>query len=422
MMSPFTQAQAKDMVKKERDRTQFWYYNDEKQCRVNRSAEIKEEQTAATLKVWNSGTGKKKFVFMELPFKIRAQILEELLSRPLGIVPGEVRHKVKIDKNFWAPVTVYSYQWNGHRQEGYSEHKLPRYDGSSQRLQTSWLSTPSKMQLHLIEKGLFNQNYKYDPITGGFSSQTVIQKNDSEIKIRTRAEVVTTGIQPNILRTCQALHKEGCSILYGQNLFVFDTSQKFPYTPRGSFDRCDKHLVPRFLEGFGEPLTQQETEVAIGMMFDQESEQQSFVRRDPLANFLSKIGRKNGALIANIELDGAFRTVDPYFKHYQHVRFARILRMYTSILKNICVNLRKLVIHQVENGTNEGKNFLAMVYLVDSLPNLRELQLGSDELIGTATLPLQWGQALVCERYVAMRLALKEQETLPMMLDVDDEV
>ncbi len=67
-MSPFTQAQAKDMVKKERDRTQFWYYNDEKQCRVNRSAEIKEEQTAATLKVWNSGTGKKKFVFMELPF------------------------------------------------------------------------------------------------------------------------------------------------------------------------------------------------------------------------------------------------------------------------------------------------------------------------------------------------------------------
>jgi hypothetical protein len=133
-------------------------------------------------------------------------------------------------------------------------------------------------------------------------------------------------------------------------------------------------------------------------MFEQDGYKPIFLFRDPLVRFFNKISRHNAALLTNVTLQGHFlrgrADQDGNAWEGAAIGFARLLPIYTCILKEVCPNLRKLTVHTGKGHEQyeytlwdddlakqspfsyEEKVDRAIQKVVQGLPGLQELQLG----------------------------------------------
>lgn len=333
-------------------------------------------------------------------------ILGHLLVRPVGICPREVRHEVKIGKQM-SVVGVYSYQWatqvqeseppfRGEREKGFDETKLPRYDGSRQRLLVRQMSYPTEEQLTRLEDHIAAE---CNPITDSFVTSEVVGTALGYPMICTTGEFITTGIQPNILRTCRDLWKEGLDALYSKNLFHFD------YRLHGwggeGFDGLQSYSGPETGE-----LTTMEMDNLIDEIFDPSRGGISHVVPGPFLDFIRRIGLENTKLIHKIQVNGG--TLLPDGEEWQHTILDLIDMLPISIplMARVCPNLTGLAIHKIDRGGQYPDETLDRIIekVVQDLPGLRLLQLGSGyaktELKSIQTLDWMWGSAHRWEKVV----------------------
>ena len=302
--------------------------------------------------------------------------LHILFVRPIKIVPGPVRYELKI---CWrdTKLNIYSYVWDTQRQSGCEEYDLPHYDGTPQWIIKEWTTNATDTQLSLIDNG------------------DVEVSNGGVYKL---PGLYTTGILGvNILQTCTKFRDEGAPVLYGGNSFVMDTRGNYPYTHRRGvheFDSLDTHrdLVPGLPNEDGTPQSRRQTVRALNFMFDNRSNHQPFMRRDPLVTFLRTIGRTNASYITSITIEGYFKTAENNWRYRDNrpITFARILPIHSTILAHATPNLTKLAIYQGYNdalweddldgqfGLSDEDRYDEVVgNLVNNLPGLQSLDLTS---------------------------------------------
>ncbi|KUJ10922.1 uncharacterized protein LY89DRAFT_759898 [Mollisia scopiformis] len=405
--------------------------------------DVDEVEEAEGVKVKNESLICKLF---NLPREIRDKILRHLLYRPIAILPGPVRVKCSIGFRHSPVVAIYSYQWDDRRQRGHDPFGLPTYDGSLQGVQFAWRSKPTKEQLDLINSSAIvtnrlNSDERLDMTTfdeelGADVLHYVLRRGNNPIRIINRAVIRTCGLQPQILHTCKQLYTEGCQILYSENTFVFDTRGQSPYTHHcgvHGHDAFDKAAwqIPS-LPNNGRPQSPYHMNNALDYMFEKEKFHQPFMQRDPMSTFFRAIGRNNASMLTSVKLEGYMRTAEtnPQYQTERPISFARILPIHATILRNICPNLRKLTIHQGANDelweddvdgalglSNEERVDIAIEGVVNALPHLQELELGSYHFTPSeANVKVQWGKALRWEGLVeervrnSVRLAREKEE------------
>jgi hypothetical protein len=110
-------------------------------------------------------------------------------------------------------------------------------------------------------------------------------------------EIVTTSIQPNILRTCKELYEQSRSALYHENLFVFSSQLH-------ELDAFDSLLG--WLKNDKIELTAAETSTALDTIFDQNAQIGLSRLGELFVEFLRYIGRENAKLLDKIQIDGVF--------------------------------------------------------------------------------------------------------------------
>ncbi|KAN0102283.1 hypothetical protein V8E51_012793 [Hyaloscypha variabilis] len=370
-----------------------------------------------------------------LVLEVRLIILRQSLVRPVAIVPGPVHYKLSIGWRDKPVLPWYRYQWNDRRQQGFEEYGLPSYNGETQHLQIAWRTKPTVEQHREIEQGNAEGNdlnnelrlldSTWDSEIQAQVGHYVCQRGEFGPQIINRAVILTSGIQGiNLLRTCKQLHKEGTSLLYGENTFVFDTRGKSPYTHHRGIHAHDvfnanTHHIPGYPNPNGRPASRNQIARAIDMMFNKGIFHGSFSYRDPMMVFMRKIGRENASKLTSVKVEGFFRTAEnnPRYKSNRPVGLARLLPIYMTIL-NVCPNLRKLVVHQGHNNAlwdddldgamglnNEERVNVAVEKLVRGLPTLQSLQLGNYHFVPSEDEILeQWGKSLQWEGWVEDRV------------------
>ncbi|KAH7395450.1 hypothetical protein BKA64DRAFT_754168 [Cadophora sp. MPI-SDFR-AT-0126] len=419
----YTEAEARDMVKKEllwRKPIKFprpggGYYGDS-------DTEIDDTSSDDQSSIDFDDPGEHPcYLLRILPLVLKTIIYRILFHRPTAIVPGPIRYKCSIGWRNKPVVPIYSYQWNDRRQNGYEERSLPKYDGSYDNLQISWRSRPTTRQARLVETGVVSTNSlneeqelpgrTYNEDLDAQVSHYICRRGSYPVQIINRTVVKIAGIQGiSLLGTCKQILSECRAVLYGENTFVFDTRGQDPYTHhRGihahdAFERF-RHQVPGLPRENGF-ISQRNTDQAIIRMFDKNARHQSFMSRDPLTKFFRTIGRESAQTITKVIIEGFFRTAEEIerYKHKRPLGFGRILPIYTTILKNVCLNLRKLTLHQGYNNalwdddldgamrlTDEERVDSIVGQVVNILSSLQELQLGNYHFVPSdETIVEQW--------------------------------
>lgn len=185
-----------------------------------------------------------------------------------------------------------------------------------------------------------------------------MQRGQFGPQIVNQACILTSGIQGlGVLGSCKQLNIERTDLLYGENKFGFDTRGKSPYTHHRGIHAHDvfdqnTHHIPGYPNRDGRPATRNQIQRAIDMIFNRDIFHGPFAHRDPMMVFMRKIGRENASQLTNVQIHGFFRTAEnnPRYKFDRPIGLARILPIYTTILSNVCPNLRKLVLEQGSNN------------------------------------------------------------------------
>jgi hypothetical protein len=339
------------------------------------------------------------FHLLNIYLETRAKIWSFVLLRPCKIVPGPVRYQFKSGKHD-TKFNIYSYVWDGQRQELYEEAELPAYDGKTQLVNHTWTTTAIDAQLAMVEvdtDGYHQLPDTYDEEVGAIIQHVVCYRGEYPTKIVHNVVIPTTGILGvGLLATCKQAYKECAPILYSNKL-VFDTRGKVPFTHERGVHEYNSlsehpHLVPGLPHANGNPQTHGQTMYAIHQMFDHRSMHQPFMRRDPLATFLRTIGRVNAAYITDITIQGFFKTAKDVKgeRTNRPISFARILPIHAAILKHACPNLERLALSKGKTGNNalwaedlnnrlglsdEQRCDAVVEKLVNALPFLKELTL-----------------------------------------------
>ncbi|PMD14729.1 hypothetical protein NA56DRAFT_557041, partial [Hyaloscypha hepaticicola] len=232
----------------------------------------------------------------------------------------------------------------------------------------------------------------------------------------------------NILATCKQFLNEA-PILCGENQFAIDTRGQHPFTHhRGihEHDSLDSHgyLVPGLQNNDGTETSYRQTSNAVAKMFRYKSMPQPFMRRDPLATFLRKIGPKNASFITNLIIQGFFKTAEnnSRYRSNRPITFAKIPPIHATILKHACPNRKKLAIYQGYNNslweddlenqlglTDEDRYDEVVNQVVHTLPGLQVLELANYDFTAQKNNPeeedlsLPWGDALRWESVIENR-------------------
>jgi len=273
-------------------------------------------------------------------------------------------------------LNIYSYVFEHDRQVNWDEEKLPRYDGTGQKATMAWITAPNKTQRNRIGKdkkktpadGRQSKKRAIDTkrdVNGDKISTFVHVRSEDLTQIIHSGKVETTGIQGiALLQTCKQIALEGAAMLYGANCFVFDTSGNPPFSNKSgvhehyAFDTHREHIPgisymedPRRPEHFypnGRQASKRDIWAAIDKMFDKPGYHSPFVFRDPLMNFFMEIGRGNARLIKKVKFEGKFLTAKEgkNTMHAQPIGFARLLHIYTVILRNVCKDLTTVTLHR----------------------------------------------------------------------------
>ncbi|KAH6721635.1 hypothetical protein BKA61DRAFT_700372 [Leptodontidium sp. MPI-SDFR-AT-0119] len=389
------------------------------------------------------------YLLEKLPFEVRTLIYRIPFRRPTAIAPSDIRYKFGKKPT----LSIYSYQWNNLRQDGHGESFLPKYDGSHADVNVAWRSKATLEQSRAIgagkykkcastgERELSHTTYKED--IDAKVKHYVYQAGDSPAQVVNRAVVSVTGIQGvALLGTCKQLLEECRVVLYGENTFAFNTCG-----PRGQVpykDSLGLHAYDAFQDRPHEipglktiqtkrsgGMTQGRINHAINIMFDKDTthQPQPFMARDPLIKFFRNIGPSSASHVTSVILEGHFRTADNTRKSRQRpISFRRTLPIHSTILKNVCPKLRKLVLSQAYVDpftalfddvrdrrlklTFEGRVDLVVGQVLAALPTLQVLQLGNPHpapSCESAVAVALWGRSLRWEGVVESRYQRAEE-------------
>jgi hypothetical protein len=128
--------------------------------------------------------------------------------------------------------------------------------------------------------------------------------------------------------------------------------------------------------------------------------------------FMRKIGRENASKLTRVKFEGFICAAEnnSRYKFNRLIGLARLLPIYTTILNNVCADLRKLVLHSGHNNalrdddldgalglTKEERVNAVVEKLVRKLPTLQSIQLvnyhfvpSEDEILEQRGKSLQW--------------------------------
>lgn len=160
-----------------------------------------------------------------------------------------------------------------------------------QVLEVTWTTSPSLTQRDLATRGQPQLVESIDPFTGEVSNSRKFvfpdttdaetgdriqhylhRRHDGSLEVVHRKHITVLPITDlGILRTCKKIHTEGCEILYGANLFVFNNVRRWSEKGYRQF-RLDDDLatIATYLPGISRDpdlISKNEVSVALRELF-----------------------------------------------------------------------------------------------------------------------------------------------------------
>jgi hypothetical protein len=338
-----------------------------------------------------------RILYLTFP-EIREQIFRHLLKRPTGI-----SIEVPLHDFFPQQGTEISYYWeNRPPQNSCNPATVPLAsclsDSSAEVLPVYWNSNPkiplSPEQLDkVLEDKPRHFGYYWDNTNRMAYTFTKIAPNSFQLHQRSTAKI--EKLSPQIISTCKKYAIEATYILYTENTFVFPTEFDLMFTiGRHSLRKLALDRIPGLPSRLGGQQTPRGNEMLIGLLFNRPLDT-PFLRTDPLIRFFHQIGMLNAKLLRSIVIRGVFEPHPRSSRCWITLGFQNMIPIYSTILKKACPNLTTLRLHALKNdylmkwlgGTRFGRNPAAsdkvknavVRDLVEALPTLRALQLGSDK-------------------------------------------
>lgn len=327
---------------------------------------------------------------------IRLMIYDLCFARDVCIVPAVNFHRRRPNKHKdgytggYIKYSAYKYQWAGvpQRLPEWGTYGLPSRDGSPRVLPLSWTSEPTEEQLAIIALGGTLPDTEVADANIGATTHSTCTDTFGNYEIFNHQNYFIRGIfGVKLLRTCKQLRAEGTVVLYCKN--TFDFSSEFHQAQYMLKDEPRTTYGPPF---DGALSTNAKISQAINEMFEPGHRQPRFFWTDPFAKFMIKIGQYNAGLIKSVRFNGGFKNPTPPDGHWDKVSLAQTLPIYTMILKSACRNLKKVTLQthtmgsggvwpdftyeELDDSDREGIDGIVGKF-VDSLPNLRQLCLGS---------------------------------------------
>ncbi|PVH87088.1 hypothetical protein DL98DRAFT_637760 [Cadophora sp. DSE1049] len=387
---------------------------------------------------------RKPFRFLDLPRELRDEVYRQCFSRQIGIAPGfnYGRRKIPVKKRVkdgaaWEKYTVYKCQWDGRRKF----LPIPKTDydtmtpvhGKVESMTVHWTTTPTPAQSLLLSQGMYDlPDTEGNPAEGIYEKieHRASQRHDGTIEIiNTQKQLVAGLIGIGLLGTSQQVYNEAIKFLYG-NTFVINTA----FVHDSWSLRLDSYPYPGLPNRNSTPLAAAESTRRVKRLL-RKGDQPKFSKYDLLLRFLRTIGPYCASLIRSIKINGEFKTeidraplsVDDLQRFCHKLPFADILKVYTPILNEVCVNLTTLTLDHswgvpwselykqeairkiipvpwtwvVEDSRSDDERISEIVEgVVKGLPSLQRLQLG--DLVDPARNPgdgedmyeEQWGIAV----------------------------
>ena len=290
--------------------------------------------------------------------EIRDMVYQELFLCSVPVVPGYIHHTHDTGRRYY-PRKWYRYQYDNGREKTdtridkfnmdnvYGQNIVPsRY--SQSRLPWAWITKPTGEQEELIAEGELELPPTIDETTGLKTEHHVLKGDSPEIQIiNKRVEAVSPIRGISFLLTCKQIHNEGSKVLYGGNTFVFDARgdacHGYPWSAeeKAKF-RQTRWRIPGLPHPNGQPQTERETAKAIEQLFKQ-GWQPKVIYEDSFFRFCNIVGRENIASFTKVKIEGHFRTARREYTN--PAGLARLLPLYTTVLKSVCLDLRNLSLH-----------------------------------------------------------------------------
>jgi hypothetical protein len=311
----------------------------------------------------------------------------------------------------------YRYQWDdGEYRPDLYRNDLEGYDldgippGSLVQSESCrWTSTPTAEQQQMIDAGAVELPNTTDKETGAITEHYIFRHQHLPVQIHNSTQVSISGFQCfSLMTTCKRINQEVAELLYGKNLFVFDTRNILPSLNDASLKRFEstRHYIPGLQHRDGTSTSNWENAQAIHKMFDKDEALPTWLKNNPFTYFLRKIGPLNASLITKIKFEGHFRGIDVDNNNdHGPYSFTRLLPIYQVILQNVCGNLQEITLHNQKpciynssstihgpsHMTDEEKVDDAVGEFVKGLPWLKKLQLGDYKSLEDREEDIEWG-------------------------------
>lgn len=227
---------------------------------------------------------------------------------------------------------------------------------------TAFSTNPTPLQSRLIADGNKSLPFTLSKQLGTQTGCEVVHRGEDGRtfpQVINRMEMTVPMLSSlNLLLVSKQVLQERKEVLYGENTFALNTSQFFQYRYRlhehGEFEHFP-NCIPGMPRKDGTPQTPRQTQNAIERMFAPDKILPKFVARDPMLHFFHRIGRFNTSLLTKIQIEGEMKTVwdsilladepEPALPTYSYrIGFSRILDILTTVLKEVCPNLRELTL------------------------------------------------------------------------------
>ncbi|CZT04337.1 uncharacterized protein RCO7_10054 [Rhynchosporium graminicola] len=314
------------------------------------------------------------FRFLDLDREIRNLIYSHCFVRPIGIAPGQNME----NESDPAPV-----------------------DGQVERMLVTWTSIPTRKQQDLLSQG--GRYFTDTQVDAGNEIYSKIEhrtnkRHDGTFEIINSQSQNVSGLAGiSLLATSQQVYNEACEILYGKNTFVINTAFVHGLS---TFD-LDSYLYSGYPNNNGHTASMTDNYRRVHKLLER-GRHSDFAIHDPLLIFLRKIGPHCASLLRSLKINGLFKSQAALVRRYslyasmnhfdRKLPFAKILPVYTHVLREICTNLRSLTLSQSmggehrisqlwkwvdEDDRSDGERFSKAVgVVVKGLPSLEHLQLG----------------------------------------------
>lgn len=340
-----------------------------------------------------------------------------LLLRPATINPGYIKYHIyaerRLGRHGEGEHRAYGYQWDECRQiEKYSinsyrrdrgltvfvpSYNRGRHNGRQQKLKMMVLTNPTFHQAECIARGETSLPFTYESQTGceviyrGEAGDQFAQVvNSIELILHPLCDLAILRVNKQALSECR-------KVLYGENTFAFNTAS---YAHQNEHYL---HCIPRCPEKNGIPQTSRQLNKAIDRMFVSGGFFPNFVSRDPILQFFHRIGRVNASLLTKIKLEGRMKTmkndVPDERQAYRPLGFSQILNIAVAVLKNVCPDLRELIL-RMEDKHKNGNFKEAMLWDDDPYNKARKSDVERiDELVERVVVNLDSLKVLKLEGY-----------------------